>query len=302
MESGIRVEHLTKTLGAFKLEDISFSMKRGYVLGLIGRNGAGKTTLLNTLMGLWTPEEGTIYLGDYDRVTEEVKAKDQLAFITDECLFPANMTPAGIGWIFQRVYTKFNVPHFKKLCKRFGLPMHMSLKRMSKGMVIKLQIALAFSRDALLYVFDEPSAGLDPVFRKEFVDIIFDLIQDGTKTVIFSTHLTDELDRIADYILFLEKGKQVLFEQKEELVSRYRLLRGSRERIEEFGDQIIGKRLTENSCEALIHIEPLSVQETYKASITIGDSDGSGINDGKMQLLTPTVEDIMYYFIKGKEA
>lgn len=283
MENGIRVEHMTKTLGMFKLDDISFSVRPGYVLGLIGRNGAGKTTLLNTLMGLWTPEEGKILIGDYDRVTQEVRAKDQIAFITDECLFPPSMTPTGIGWIFRRVYSKFNESHYKKLCRRFGLPMHKPIKRMSKGMVIKLQLALAFSRDALLYIFDEPSGGLDPVFRKEFVDIIFDLIQDGTKTVIFSTHLTDELDRIADYILFLEKGKQVLFEQKEELVSRYRLLRGSGELIEECGAQIIGKRFTDTCCEALVQV------------------DGAFIANDRLQLLTPTVEDIMYYFIKGKE-
>lgn len=283
MENGIRVEHLSKAIGMFKLEDICFSVKQGYVLGLIGRNGAGKTTLLNTLMGLWTPEEGKIFIGDYDRVTQPVMAKDQIAFITDECPIPSSMTPTGIGWIFRRVYTKFDEPHYKKLCKRFGLPMHMSIRKMSKGMVIKLQLALAFSRNALLYIFDEPSAGLDPVFRKEFVDIIFNLIHDGSKTVIFSTHLTDELDRIADYILFLEKGKQVLFEQKEELVSRYRLLRGPRERIAEYEDLIIGKRLTENSCEALIRISSEALNE-------------------QVQLLTPTVEDIMYYFIKGKES
>ncbi len=303
MDYGICVEHLSKSLGEFKLEDISFSIKKGYVLGLIGRNGAGKTTLLNTLMGLWTPEEGKIMIGEYDRVTQQVMAKDQLAFITDECLFPSSMTPAGIGWLFRSVYTKFDVSHFKKLCKRFRLPMHRPIKIMSKGMVIKLQIALAFSRDAQLYIFDEPSAGLDPVFRKEFVDIIFDLMQDGTKTVIFSTHLTDELDRIADYILFLEKGKQVLFEQREELISRYRLLRGPRELLEEYQDQIIGKRYSESSCEALIHAADLSARDQSIASGALNSSISSDPRQDskKLQLITPTIEDIMYYFIKGKE-
>ena len=305
MENGIRVEHMSKTLGGFVLEDISFSVKQGYVLGLIGRNGGGKTTLLNTLMGLWTPEEGKILIGDYDRVTQEVKAKDQIAFITDECLFPSGMTPTGIGWLFRRVYTKFDEPHYRKLCKRFNLPMHMAIRKMSKGMVIKLQIALAFSRDALLYIFDEPSAGLDPVFRKEFVDIIFDLMQDGTKTIIFSTHITDELDRIADYILFLEKGKQVLFEQKEELVSRYRLLRGTEAEIEEYGQQIIGKRITDTCCEALVQVNTAIARNTEEAARTSGaisTSDAMGPKaTGRLQLLTPTVEDIMYYFVKGRE-
>ncbi len=303
MESGIRVEHLSKSLEVFRLEDIHFTMPQGYVLGLIGRNGAGKTTLLNTLMGLYTPEEGHIYIGDYDRVTEAIKAKEQLAFVTDESFYPTSMTPAGIGWLFRSVYKGFQEAQYKKLCKRFGLPMHRTLRKMSKGMVIKLELALAFSRDASVYIFDEPSAGLDPVFRKELVDLIFDLIQDGKKTVIFSTHLTDELDRIADYILLLEQGKQVLFEQKEDLISRYRLLRGSEEMFERFGQRIIGKRLTEHCCEALICLDSLSADEiahTLEAASTSTESTGNRYCE-KPQLMNPTVEDIMYYFIKGKE-
>ncbi len=316
MDQGIRVEHLSKKLGKFKLEDIHFSMDRGYVLGLIGRNGAGKTTLLNTIMGVWKPDEGSIGIEGYDRVTEEVRAKDEIAFVLDESLLPVSMTPSSAGKLFQTVYSRFHYEHFKKLCKHFGLPMHRSIRRMSKGMVIKLQIALAFSRDARLYIFDEPSAGLDPVFRKEFVDIIFDLIQDGTKTVIFSTHLTDELDRIADYVLFLEKGKQLLFEQKEELLSHYRLLRGSKDRIEEYGEQIIGKRIAENCSEALVRIDavkekPLPVtgeshMEKVGAGVSRLDQVGAGkvlINtEGQLQMVTPTIEDIMYYFLKGTVA
>jgi ABC-2 type transport system ATP-binding protein len=316
MDQSIRVEHLSKKLGKFKLKDIHFSMERGYVLGLIGRNGAGKTTLLNTIMGLWKPDEGSITIEGYDRVTEEVRAKDEIAFVLDESLLPTATTPYSAGKLFQSVYTGFHYGHYKKLCKRFVLPMHRTIRKMSRGMVIKLQIALAFSRDAKLYIFDEPSAGLDPVFRKEFVDIIFELIQDGTKTVIFSTHLTDELDRIADYILFLEQGKQLLFEQKEELLSHYRLLRGSKNRIEEFGEQIIGKRITENCCEALVRID--AATERSKASVGEGSLAQSGAgesllalagagvghegNDGPLQLVTPSIEDIMYYFLKGTVA
>ncbi len=293
MEHGIRIEHMTKTLGEFKLEDIHFSMKQGYVLGLIGRNGAGKSTLLNTIMGIWTPEQGRIHIGDYDRISDVVKAKDEIAFVTDECILPVSMSPYSIGKLFRRAYAGFHYNHYKKLCRRFGLPMHKSIFRMSKGMVIKLQIALAFSREAKLYIFDEPSAGLDPVFRKEFIDIIFDLIQDGTKTVIFSTHLTDELDRIADYILFLEKGKQLFFEEKEELINHYRVLRGSKERLEEYEEQIIGKRITETCCEALIKIDMAKDPVGAKAN------ESPENTDGQLQVVTPTIEDIMYYFLKG---
>ncbi|MGF7143772.1 ABC-2 type transport system ATP-binding protein [Anaerotaenia torta] len=288
----ICVEHMTKSFDSFQLEDIHFSMKPGYVLGLIGRNGAGKTTLLNTIIGLWAPEKGRILIGDYDRAEEPVPSKEIIAFVTDECILPKGMTPNTAGKLFRSMYTGFHYEHYKRLCRRFSLPMHKTVKRMSKGMVIKLQIALAFSREAKLYVFDEPSAGLDPVFRKEFIDIIFDLIQDQTKSVIFSTHLTDELDRIADNILFLEGGKQLLFEQKEELISRYRLLRGPRDRIEEFHEYILGRRFTENSCEALV--------TTTGCSSAVEGNPLPGTSQGELQISIPTIEDIMYYLLKGK--
>ena len=298
MEPSIRVDHLCKKLKNFELEDITFQLEPGYVLGLIGRNGAGKTTLINTILGLWTPEKGSIHIGGFDRVTDEIKAKNEIAFVTDECLFPLEMTPYSIGRIFGKVYKSFDYNHYTKLCQRFRLPMHKRLQRMSKGMMIKLQLAFAFSRGAKLYIFDEPSAGLDPVFRKELVDLVFDLTYEGDKAVIFSTHLTDELDRIADYILFLEDGKQKLFEQKEDLISRYKLIRGTEDQIEVYTDRIIGKRITPNSCEALIEIE----NHKYGSNIADYNIEANtifaGIGDRPL-IITPTIEDIMYYFIKG---
>lgn len=298
MEASIRIKNLSKEVGNFKLENIDFSLEPGYVLGLIGRNGAGKTTLINTILGLWTPEKGSIHVGGFDRVEDEIKAKNELAYVTDDCMFPLEMTPYSIGKIFGKIYNVFDYTHYKKLCARFRLPMHKRLQRMSRGMVVKLQLAFAFSRDAKLYIFDEPSAGLDPVFRKELVDLVFDLTYDGKKSVIFSTHLTDEMDRIADYILLLEDGKQKLFEQKEELASRYKLVRGSKEQIEAYADKIVGKRITPSSCEALIKAEDPNKSSDKSNSYT--DIRNTIFDDLNRPLITtPTIEDIMYYFIKG---
>jgi ABC-2 type transport system ATP-binding protein len=298
MEASIKVEGLYKNLRGFKLEDINFWLEPGYVLGLIGRNGAGKTTLINTILGIWTPEQGSISIAGFDRVKDEISAKNEIAFVTDESLFPPEMTPHSIGKIFGRVYKTFDYKKYRRLCERFRLPMHKRLQKMSRGMVIKLQLAFAFSHDAKLYIFDEPSAGLDPVFRKELMDLIFDLTYEGTRSVIFSTHLTDELDRIADYVLFLEDGRQKLFEQKEELISRYKIVRGSEEQIEAFKDNIIGKRITSSFCEALIKTDE-GAEGAY-----FGDNRADAANmftayGNKPLITTPTIEDIMYYFIKG---
>ena len=147
-------------------------------------------------------------------------------------------------------------------------------------------------------VFDEPTAGLDPVFRKELLDYFFEIVADGSKSILISTHLTDELDKIADYILFLEDGRQKLFAQKEELISRYKLIRGTEEQIEAFSEQIIGKRITPNSCEALIEVK----EQKYMAFIGENQIDSRSVItsfENKPLITTPTIEDIMYYFIKG---
>lgn len=287
MFNAIEVNHLTKKLGDFSLKGIDFSVDEGYVLGVIGKNGAGKTTLINTILGLYKPDSGKIKIAGYDRVDEGVDAKNAMAFVMDECLFPLGMSAKDIGKTFGSLYKEFEKKHYESLCMTFKLPYRKSLKRMSKGMQIKVQLAFALSYNAKLYIFDEPSAGLDPVFRRELVDFIFDIIKDGDKSVIFCTHLTEELDRFADYILFLENGEQLLFDEKENLVSKYQLIKGEEEELKKYKDFIIGQRITEHSCEALV--ERVFIKE------------GLADIDSKILITPPTIEDIMYYFIKGSE-
>ena len=294
----LEVNHMTKTLlprkknnlesneekKSFTLSDIDFRIEPGYILGLVGKNGAGKTTLIHTILGLYQPNEGTITVNGYDRVKESVKAKKKIAFITDECLFPLDLSPKNIGKIFGPLYDGFDYKMFEGYCKRFSIPMTKCLRKQSKGMKVKVQLAFCLSYDARLYVFDEPSAGLDPIFRKELLELFFEIVEDGTRSIILSTHLTDDLDKIADYILYVEDGKQNFFMEKEELVSKFKLIKGSRGQINYYNKYVVGRKDEDIFSEALV----LLPEEDFEFRVPV-------------QVSLPKIEDIMVYYMSDKK-
>lgn len=292
----LEVNHMTKTLisnkivnskeerKSFTLMDFDFAIEPGYILGIVGKNGAGKTTLIRTILGLYQPNEGTITVAGYDRVLESVKAKKSIAFITDECLFPLDLSPKDIGKTFGPLYDGFDYKKFEGYCKRFGVPMRKSIRKQSKGMKVKAQLAFCLSYNASLYVFDEPSAGLDPIFRKELVELFFEIVEDGTKSIVLSTHLTEDLDRIADYILYVEDGKQNFFMEKEELVSKFKLIKGSRGQINYYNKYVVGRKDEDIFSEALV----LLPEEDFEFRVSV-------------QVSIPTIEDIMVYYMSKKE-
>lgn len=292
----LEVNHMTKTVTSkkivnskeekktFTLSDFHFSMEPGYIMGIVGKNGAGKTTLINTILGLYKPESGSIAVAGFDRVTEAVEAKKQMAFVTDVCLFPLDLSPKAIGKTFGPLYSGFDYKKYENYCKRFELPMKKSLRYQSKGMRIKMQLAFCLSYDARLYVFDEPSAGLDPIFRKELLDLFFEIVEDGTKSIILSTHLTEDLDRIADYILYVEDGKQNFFMEKEELVSKFKLIKGSRGQVNYYNKYIVGRKDEDIFSEALV----LLPEENFEFRVPV-------------EVSLPTIEDIMVYYMSKKK-
>lgn len=290
----LEVNHMTKTVTSskivnskeekksFTLSDFNFSIEPGYIMGLVGKNGAGKTTLIRTILGLYKPNEGTITVAGYDRVTEGINAKKNMAFITDECLFPLDLSPKAIGKTFGPLYDGFNYNKYEDYCKRFGLPMKKSIRHQSKGMRIKMQLAFCLSYTAKLYVFDEPSAGLDPIFRKELLDLFFEIVEDGTKSIILSTHLTEDLDRIADYILYVEDGKQNFFMEKEELISKFRLIKGSCGQVNYYNQYVVGRKDEDIFSEALV----LLPEEDFEFRVPV-------------QVSLPKIEDIMVYYMSN---
>lgn len=281
MDYILEISNLCKQLEQFQLENINIVLEPGYIMGLIGPNGAGKTTLILTLLGLYKPQEGSVKICGYDITDQEREAKSEIGFVLDENPFLEDVSALNNAKMYGRYYPKWNQNTFEDYCNLFEVNIKKPLKKLSKGTKMKFQLAFALSHDAKLLVFDEPTAGLDPVFRRELIEIMCDIISDGERSIIYSTHLTNELDKIADYITFIQNGKQLFSLSKEELMERYTLVRGSHKEIVSLDNGIvIGKKLGENFAEALIRKDILAVPEG-------------------LLLVKPTIEDIMYYSVQS---
>ncbi|MHB8130673.1 MAG: ABC transporter ATP-binding protein [Mobilitalea sp.] len=281
MDYSLEITNLSKQLEKFQLQNINITLEPGYIMGLIGPNGSGKTTLILTLLGLYKPQEGNIKICGYDLETQEKAAKSQIGFVLDENPFLENVSARDNAKMYGRYYPRWDQKTFDQYCKQFEVDIKRPLKKLSKGTKMKFQLAFALSHDAKLLVLDEPTAGLDPVFRRELLEIMCDTIADGERSILFSTHLTDELDKLADYITFILNGRQLFSLSKEELMERYGLVRGTEKQIRGLEDGlVIGNRIGENFAEALIRKD-------------------IGLVPMELQLIKPTIEDIMYYTVKS---
>lgn len=271
-----------KSVQSFSLKNFDFTIEPGYIVGMIGCNGSGKSTLIHTILGVFQPDDGEILVDGHNRKTDAFEAKQEIAFVTDDMIFPVGMTAVDIGKCFGPCYRAFDYKKYITLCEKFQIPLKKIMKKLSTGMKIKVQLAFAMARDAKLYVFDEPSAGLDPVFRRELMDYFFEIVADGSKSILLSTHLTDELDRIADYILYVEDGKQRFFMEKEEMLLQYHLIRGTKNQVQYYGRRMVAMQEGEMSCEALV----LNNGEEFRVPV---------------QVEKPTIEKVMYYFMQEKK-
>ncbi len=208
------VQHLDKTLGTFHLHDISFHLKPGYITGLIGQNGCGKTSLVKTILNLYQKDAGNILINGHSMETEEIAAKDRIGVVLDQCLFDEDTKVETNARCFGSLYSRYDHRLFLEFCRRFDVDPKKKVKKLSKGQKTRFQLAFAFSHDANVFLMDEPSAGLDPLFRKELLGYMQEIVEDGTRSILFSTHITEDLDQIGDYILLMDHGHLVLFRKE----------------------------------------------------------------------------------------
>lgn len=276
----IRVNKVSKNRGNFKLEDISFDLKEGYIMGLIGPNGSGKTTLIKLLLGLIKPDEGEIKIFDKDIFEEEIYVKNNIGFVFDNFNFYEHLNIKDYKKVLKNTYSKFNENLFDSYIENFEIKNKSYIGNLSNGEAIKVMFAGALSHDAKLIILDEPTAGLDPIVRKDILNLLQEVIEDGSKSVIISTHITSDLDGIADYITFINKGKLIFTEDMEWIRERFRLFRGSKEELE-------------NSNLNFISIKK---NKYYEEGLFINRKDLVSEN-----ISTPTLEDIMYHYIKGEK-
>lgn len=283
MEKILQVDGLQKQLGDFRLEDIRFDLEPGYIMGMIGVNGAGKTTLMKTLLQIYRKEKGKVHMLGMDMEHQEKEIKNKLGIVMDNHLYEDKLTVKQNGFIYGSFYSQFDKDLFLKYCEAFSLPLNKKLGKLSLGMQMRFQIAFALSHQAELFLLDEPEAGLDPAFRKELLKYMQDIVEDGTRSVLFSTHITEDLDKIADYITMLHNGKVLFSKSKEELYDSYFLVEGEKNRIEAIPEEIcIGKEYGEFHSTACLSEMPSNLMGLKRKNITI--------------------EEIMYYLVKGGKA
>ena len=201
-----RVKSIFKNYKQFSLENISFELPTGYIMGLVGPNGAGKTTIIKAIMNAINLNGGTIEVLGFDSVSSEIQIKESTAYIADSIYFSDTWTAKDVLWIMEKTYQTFDKTKYLDYLERYRLPVNKPIREYSSGMKTKLMLAAAFSRETKLLLLDEPTSGLDPVMRDEFLSEIKEYIRDGARSVLYSTHITTDLEKTADYITFINAG------------------------------------------------------------------------------------------------
>lgn len=224
-QNAIEISGLTKKYDGFTLDGISFNVAKGSIMGFIGQNGAGKTTTIKALLNIISADSGSIKLLGLDHIKHEREIKEQLAAVFDEMPFHESFTASQINIMFSGLYGGWDEKKFFEYLDRFGLPRKKKISKFSKGMKMKLQIAAALSHGAKLMIMDEATTGLDPVVRNEILDIFREYLQDEENSILMSSHITGDLEKIADSVTFIDRGRILLTGCKDEILENHGVIK-----------------------------------------------------------------------------
>ncbi|HFL3828454.1 TPA: ABC transporter ATP-binding protein [Clostridioides difficile] len=284
MDYILEINNLRKEFKNFILEDISFKLEPGFIMGFIGPNGAGKSTTIKLIMNLLKKDSGEIKVFGKDHIKYEKQIKDRIGFVYDENYYYEDLTINQMKNIVASFYTKWDNNKFNYYIKEFDLYPKTKIKTLSKGMKMKFSLAIALSHNADFIIMDEPTSGLDPVFRREILDILYTIIQDDSKSIFFSTHITTDLEKIADYITFINKGKVVFSKSKDEVLESYAIVKGGTDLLDkDTREEFIGLRETPVGFEGLINNLD-RIKRIFGSQVLIEKA---------------TLEDIMVYSVRG---
>ena len=241
MNNALEVRNLCKTYNDFSLDSISFTLPAGYIMGFVGQNGAGKTTTIRLILNMANRTGGEVKIYGSDNIEDELTAKQELAAVFDEIFFVDVWRVREIEKIVKGFYSKWDSGQFAAYMKKFKLSPDKKVKDLSRGMKLKLMLAVAMSHNAKLLILDEPTSGLDPVARDELLDILREYISDGKKSVFFSTHITSDLEKVADYITLIDNGKVFFTGTKDDLEAYFLIVRGGADDLTDaLKSQLIG--------------------------------------------------------------
>lgn len=274
----LKVEGLNKNFPSFSLKDVSFELPKGFILGFIGKNGAGKTTTLKCILNFIKKDSGKIEIFNKDNIENEIEIKQDIGFMLGEADYYLKSKVKKVANIYKRFFKTWDEEAFLFYLKKFNIDQNKLIGELSTGMRIKLATAFSISHNAKLFIFDEPTSGLDPVARNEILELFREIVKDGEKSIVFSTHITSDLDKCADYILFIQNGKIIANTSKEEIIDSHVLIAGKKDELKEkLKKRLIGYKLNAFGFTALMKRAGLNTNDTFQTEI-------------------PNLEDIMIYY------
>lgn len=272
-----------KKYAGFELKDVSFALPQGCIMGFVGENGAGKTTTIKRLLGL-IPGTGTVKLLGVEEGGRDNGVKQQLGVVLDNSFFSDYLRVQDIDTVLRQLYRQWDSGQFRTYMDRFEIPWGKLLRELSKGMKTKVQIATALSHHARLLLLDEPTSGLDPIARSEVMDLFLEFIQEEQNSIFLSSHITADLEKIADYITFLHKGQLVFSDEKDLLLERYGVAKGDAAQLEKLDRSlVVAVRRSQYSCEALVRDRAAALAQCPGLTLD-----------------PPTLDDIMLFIVRGE--
>ncbi len=284
VENAIQIQNLSKVYEDFSLKNITLNIPKGSILGLVGANGAGKSTMIQSLLGLIRSEYDAIKILGKDLQTQEKEIKEDIAVIYDVSHYNLQYTPKFIGAMLQKVYQNWDVERYHGYLKRFGLPEDKRLKTFSKGMKMKLEFAIAFSHAPKILILDEATSGLDPVFRDEILDLIREFTEEEEHTVLMSSHITSDLDKVADYIALIHDGTLQFVKTYDEIRDDYGILHCGKDFFETLRE------------EDIVSFK----KEPYEYKVLVKNKNEILRVFPELEMERASVEDIMLFYVKGE--
>lgn len=283
MTNAFTVSGLTKTYPDFVLDQVSFSVPSGSIVGLIGENGAGKSTTINAALGLIQKEAGQVSV--LGREGLDGDTKEEIGVVFDGSNYPEILSPRKLNGVMKNIYRSWDETAYFRLLQQFSLPPDKPLKQFSKGMKMKLAISVALSHQSKLLILDEATSGLDPVIRDDILDMLLDFVQEEDHSILVSSHITSDLEKIADYIVFIHAGKVVFSKPKDELVEQYGILKCGAAQFDALdkADIIVYRKMD------------------YEWQVLVADREKMQKKYPKAMVVPATIDEIMLLYVKGEK-
>ncbi len=279
--NALSVLNLNKAYKDFKLDNVSFEIPKGYIMGFIGENGAGKTTTIKSMLNIINKDGGKVLVFNRDIDQEEIAIKKEIGYISGDSFYPKKKLKE-VTAIYKTFFSSWDEAIYQMYLKQFKLDEDKKIDALSKGMKMKYELSLALSHHAKLLVLDEPTSGLDPVVRDELLEIFQTIVEDGETSILFSTHITSDLDKCADYITFIQNGHIIDSCSKDDFIDKYRLVNGESDKLQEVKEVLVGYKTNAFGFNGLIETK------SYKSSYPV-------------RVAQPSLDDIMIYFAEKEK-